>query len=272
MKCRDVYEIASNRPGPTVAVFAGVHGNETAGVLALRELLPTLKPTKGKLYLVFANPPAIEQNVRMVNKNLNRCFFAGNDGSSPEDVRARELMKILDDCDALLDLHMFYDADGLPFVICEDNALDLAQKFDVDIISTNWTEVEPGGTDGYMFQAGKIGVCVECGPIGKAVEYVDFAKQTIFQFLAYFDMTGQLVDFSQKPKRLIKAERAVFKTSQNFTLQPGLKNFDRLKNSQLLAVDGAKKFTGKTNQCIIFPHYSARLGEEAYIIGQEVKT
>src|SRR6185369_17926132 len=120
----EVIELSSGKPGPSLAILAGVHGNELAGVYALQELLPTLKPTRGKVYVAFANPPAIEANTRMLNKNLNRCFVADNHGTTPEDERARELMKMLDKCDALLDLHMFYDDDGVPFVICEDNALD----------------------------------------------------------------------------------------------------------------------------------------------------
>src|SRR5690606_13665355 len=114
----------------------------------------------------------------------------------PEDIRARELMSILDESDELLDLHMFYDEAGQPFVICEDNSVAIAKRFDVDIISTKWTVVEPGGTDGYMYLQGKVGICVECGPIAKAEQYVPFAKQTVYQFLKSYDMTDEEVAYS----------------------------------------------------------------------------
>lgn len=267
----EIITVGGTRPGPTLAIFAGVHGNETAGVLALQELLPRLKVTRGTLLIAFANPPALEANVRMINKNLNRCFFPDNNGNAPEDIRARELMAVLDTADALLDLHMFYDDDGLPFVICEDDAVPLARKFDVDIISTNWDEVEPGATDWYMFKQGKPGVCVECGPISKAAEYKDFAIRTIYQFLRYYDMTEEKVAFSVKPKRIIKANYPVYKSSENFILTPGLHNFDRLQEEQVIARDGDKEFKGSEGQCIIFPHYKARIDEEAYIIGTELK-
>lgn len=266
----DVITIAGSEPGPAVAIFAGVHGNERAGVYALQQLLPALSITKGTLYVAFANPPAIEANVRMVNKNLNRCFYKDNKGTDPEDIRARELMAVLDKCDALLDLHMFYDEKDKPFVICEHNALDLAQKLDVDIISTNWTAVEPGGTDGYMYENGKIGVCVECGPLAKSEEYTDFAIQTIYQFLKHFDMSNKEVTFSTKPKRLVKAMKAIYKTSDDFVLTPGLRDFQKLEEGQLLATDKTKTFKAKANECIIFPHYTARVDEEAYILGEEL--
>lgn len=267
---KDVTQIDGANPGPTVAIFAGVHGNEKAGVYALRELLPTLQITKGKLYVVFANPPAIEQDVRMLAKNLNRCFTVENTGTTYEDVRARELMKMLDQCDALLDLHMFYDKVGQPFVICEDDAVPIARNFDVEIISTNWTEVEPGGTDGYMYAKGKIGICVECGPISKSREYTAFAKRTVYQFLKYYNMTDQDVTYSDIQKRVIKAEKVVFKTDDSFALEPGLKNFQRLKTNQLIAQSSQTKFRSGVNECIIFPHYGARIGEEAYILGKEL--
>ncbi len=270
MNLSEVVEIKGSIPGPTLAIFAGVHGNETAGVFALQKLIPTLEITKGMLFLVFANPPAIEANVRMVDKNLNRCFAKDNQGTSFEDTRARELMQILDKCDALLDLHMFYDDDGLPFVICENNALDLAQKFDVDIISTNWTEVEPGGTDGYMYVSSKVGICIECGPISKAYEYTDFAIKTIYQFLKYFEMTNDDIDYSTGQKRIIQASKAIYKSSDAFVLKPGFRNFDRLKNGQLIASDNTQKHFAEPGDCIIFPHYAARIGEEAYIIGKEL--
>jgi succinylglutamate desuccinylase len=263
----EIVEIASNQPGPTLAIFAGLHGNETAGILALQELIPKLKVTRGKLLLAFANPPAIAANVRSLNKNMNRLFIEGNTGSDPEDERAKELMKALDTCDALLDLHMFHDDAGAPFVICEENALDIARLFDVDVISTNWDKTEPGAADGYMYRQGKIGICVECGPISKAAQYKDLAIRTIFQYLKYFCMTDEKVEYSTKPKRIIKADHTVYKSSEKFVLAKNLHNFEKLEDGQILATDGDKRYIGHSGESIIFPYYQADVGEEAYIIG-----
>ncbi len=265
----EIIEITSGKPGPTLAIFAGVHGNETAGVLALEEVIPELKLAKGKIFLAYANPPALAKNVRMINKNLNRCFYKGNNGNTPEDVRARELMNVLDKCDALLDIHMFYDDDGSPFVICEENAIKVAEIFDVDVISTNWTETEPGGADGYMFENGKIGICLECGPISKAAEYKNFAKVSIYQYLSYYGLINNSVGYSLKKKRIIKSIKAVIKDTELFSLLPGFTNFQKLNAGELIAKNKDIYFIAKKNECIIFPHYNARVGEEAYIIGVE---
>lgn len=266
-----IIELTSDKPGPTIAIFAGVHGNERAGILALQELIPKLSITRGKLFLAFANPPAIAKNVRMINKNLNRRFFKNNKGTEPEDSRARELMRVLDQCDVLLDLHMSYDEADVPFAICEDSAFDVASILDVEIISTNWTKTEPGGSDGYMFSHNKIGVCVECGPIAKAAEYKDFAIKIVYQFLRYFDMTNVDVKLSTTPKRVIKSSHAVYKKTENFTLTKGLRNFDKLEPGQVIATEKDKKYRANADECIIFPHYGARVNEEAYIIGNELE-
>lgn len=264
----EIITITGPDPGPTVAIFAGVHGNERAGIYALQELIPKLKLTKGTLCLAFANPPAIEANVRFINKNLNRRFFAGNDGKGYEDTRARELMTILDKCDALLDLHMFYsDGNVEPFAICEEPSIKVAGAFDLPLIATNFTNVEKGGSDGYMFLRGKVGICVECGPISQSSELKDYAIKTVYQFLQYYNMIQPQTALSDKPKKILKALYAVKKDTETIALEPGFKNFDSLTEGQLIATDGQKQYVAKKNECILFPHYSARVGEELYIIG-----
>lgn len=266
----DIIKILGEQPGTAVAVFAGVHGNETAGVYALQEIIPKLHITKGEVYFVFGNPPAIEANVRMGEKNLNRCFVEGIEGDSYEENRARELMEVLQKCDALLDIHMFSDPEGEPFVICEENAFNIAKLFDVGIVSTNWSEAEPGGTDAYMYRNGKVGICLECGPIDKAREYKDFAVKAIYQFLQYYDMLTFDVDVSTQPKRIVRAGYSIVKQDDSLMLSEGFHNFDRLNEGQVIATSDTETFCAKAGECIIFPRYYANVGQELYIVGMEL--
>ncbi len=262
--------IDSGKPGPVVAIFGGTHGNEKAGVFAIEELKNSLTLKKGRVHLVITNPPAVKKNVRMMDVNLNRLFDRELTGDTWEHARAADLMGLLDECDALLDLHMYYDAGGEPFVICEPSALPVANLLDVSIISTNWTKVEPGAADGYMHEQGKIGICLECGPIAQAHQKTDFAIQSVKQFLAFFDM----LDYPLKtttPKRLLEAQKVVYKSSNNFKLAPNLKNFQNLLPGQLIATDGQRQYTAAPGECIMFPHYNARVGEETYILGKGIK-
>lgn len=265
----EIIKIEGERPGPNVAIFAGVHGNERAGIYALQELIPTLRILKGSVYLAFANPPAIEANVRFVKKNLNRRFFHNNTGTGYEDTRARELMAVLDRCDALLDLHMFY-SDGEPFAICETPSLPIAEQFDISVIATNFTNVEKGGSDGYMFLNNKVGICVECGPLNRAREQKDYAIKTVYQFLQYYGLIAPTVPPSTQKKKVLKATHSIKKKSENTTLEPGFYNFDNLEPGETIAQDGKTVHIAGDGERILFPHYSARVGEELYIIAKEM--
>lgn len=265
-----ILKIESSKSGPVIALFAGVHGDETAGIWALQNIALNLKLKNGSVYIVFANPPAIEKNVRMVRKNLNRCFIEGNNGTTYEDKRARQLMKILDKCDALLDLHMFYEP-GEPFVICDEDSLDVAAALPIITVSTGWAAVEPGATDGYMLSQGKQALCVECGGISEAKERVSFAEECVWRFLQFYGLITTKHKPQQYSQQIVAVKRAQHKTSENFVLLPGFKDFQALTEGQLIAMDDGREFRAGENECIIFPHYRARVDEEAYIIGDIVQ-
>lgn len=265
-----VFRIEGPEQGPSVAIFAGVHGNERVGVMALDALKSTLQIRRGTLYLVYANPPAIAKNVRMINKNLNRCFFAENSGTTYEDERARDLMKLLDECIALLDIHAYPDTEGDPFTICEDNSLDLATKLEPPIVSTNWTNAEPGGTDAYMYLSGKIGLCVECGHINEPEQYLALTHTVIGQFLTYFDMAIAPAAYSSDQKRLIRAKRGFIRTSNDFWLDEGLHTFNALRPGHVYARHDGEEFVAEPGECIIFPNANPLLGTEAFVIGHEL--
>lgn len=257
--------------GPSVAIFAGIHGDERVGIEAIREILPKLQVTRGTLYVAFANPPAIEKGIRMVNKNLNRCFYSGNKGTTYEDQRARDLMSILDRCVALLDLHAYDDISGDPFTICEENSLDLAVKLEPPIVSTNWTNTEPGGTDAYMYLCGKVGLCVECGHVNEPAKYLDLAKTTILQFLRYYNMVDDKIKFSKEAKKLIRTEKGLIRTSENFWLDPSLRSFDRLQAGQKYCSQDGKDFIAEEGEYIIFPKSDPKINTEAFVVGRELQ-
>lgn len=269
MNIEHTYKVLGKQSGPSVAIFAGVHGDEQAGVLALKKLTKMLKITKGTVYLVLANPPAVEQNKRFITKNINRCFYANNQGDTYEDQRARELMKLLDSCDALLDLHAYNNPEGPVFAICDGEATKIAEIFDIPIISNGWNKAEPGGTDGYMYDSGKIGICLECGPISKTSQMADFAYRSVLQFLSYFDMLPEAARLSKTKKKHLKATYSIVVQSDVFEMGTFV-NFEPLADNQLIAKEGDKHYTAKAGQCVVFPDPAAPIGHEACIIAEEV--
>jgi succinylglutamate desuccinylase len=180
-------------------------------------------------------------------------------------------MKLLDDCDAMLDLHAYNEPEGDPFVMTETVGLEVADIFDVSIISTNWANEEPGTTDAYMCLRSKVGLCLECGPITKAAQYCSFAEKSILQFLSYYGMLEHSVPASRKLKRIIQATDSLVRTSEAFWLDPNLQSFQKLHPGQKFATHGKTEYKATKGDYIIFPRPNAPLGSEAFILGREQK-
>lgn len=260
-----------SKPGKTLAIFAGVHGNEKAGVIALSNILDDIKIEYGTVYFVFANPPAIKENVRQINKNLNRCFIKNHSGNNYEDQRAIELMEILDKCDVSLDLHSSNTPGSTPFIICEENGFDFAKKLDVSIISTGWDAIEPGGTDGYMYQTGKIGICAECGYAGNSNRYIKFTEELVTKFLKFYESIPRKVENTNIVQKNIHVDRIIIKKDKNFSFVKKFKDFEKLPKDYEYAKANSSKYISEENDIIIFARENVRMGGEACILGKEIK-
>lgn len=262
-----ILKISGSKPGKTVAVFAGIHGNEKAGVIALQKVIKEVKLTAGTAYFVFANPPAIEANTRMIKKNLNRLFLSNNKGRSWEDKRARELMKLLDSCDALLDLHGYNGPEDTPFIITDTLGLKLAGEFDFDSVLTGISDVSDGGTDCYMSSLQKVGLCLECGSNFDPIKYTPLATKSIHTFLTHYGLIkGGAGKRSKRKQAIYKVVRVVKRETDDFAFDKEYVNFDKLRSGKQFARDGSTVFVAKGNQYIIFPRAKQKIGEESFVL------
>ena len=99
-------------PGPVLAVASGAHGSEYASIIAVEQLINTVKPSEvsGTLVLLpIVNVPSFEQIVPHVNptdgKSMNR-FYPGNpNGSQTERASYVITREVVEPCDHLIDLH-----------------------------------------------------------------------------------------------------------------------------------------------------------------------
>ena len=267
---KGVYKQQGALPGKTVAIFCGVHGNERVGIRAVQNALKNIRVKRGVVYFVEANPLAIEKNLRLINKNLNRCFLKGNNGDTEEDARARELMTLLDSCDALLDIHSSNSKDTTPFIICEPDALEIVKFFEFPIISFGWDAIEPGGADGYMFRNNKIGICAECGSVSDPDSNLPIAEQAIKIFLSHFDMLEENLVLNSFPHRFIKAHTVGHKKTNDLVFTKDYKDFALLEDGEIFAKDGESEHRAEKDDCIIFPRPNAPMGGEAFILGKEI--
>lgn len=118
----DLVIVAGEEPGPVLMVIAGVHGDESSGPLAARQLGSGLAPARGSLVILpVAFPEALAAGHRWLPgwSDLNRVFpesgeFGGQDKarsayavSDPSYRRADEILTLIASVrpDLLLDLH-----------------------------------------------------------------------------------------------------------------------------------------------------------------------
>ncbi len=267
MESQSIIKKVGQLPGKTVAIFAGIHGNEKAGIVTLDKLTKDLEIKSGTVYFVYANPPAIEKNVRMIDKNLNRLFSRENSGDNYEDKRASELMDILDECEALLDIHSYNSETGDQFAITEENGYDLISKMDFPIVASGFSRLG-AGTDGYMHSRGKIGVCIECGTTNRYDFFAKLAEQSIYQFLQYFDCIDKKVEYSNTKQRHLQVKELIPKKHDNFRFSKEFKDFDSLPVGEPFMFDGEEQRIALPNECILFPRPNTKIGDDACILGE----
>lgn len=101
-----------SRPGPVLAVTAGVHGYEFAPILAAQQLHDRIDPRtlRGTVILVrLAHVEAFEQRVPYVNpfdrQNLNRVFPGRAAGSQSERIAWLLTTEVIRRCDVHVELH-----------------------------------------------------------------------------------------------------------------------------------------------------------------------
>jgi len=261
----------SKKPGPVVLIIAGVHGNEIGGVKALNELVPKIVPLKGKVTFIYANLEAIKQNKRFVEKNLNRCFFDKQPkelANSLEGKTARELLPYLEEADVLLDLHSSKSSNSKKYVLCEKDCFKFVDALPVAIVLIGTDKFLPGGSDGYMFNHKKPGMCIECG-LHESEDSKATAKEAVTNLLKKLEMIpGVKSKYSQgdfyKAKYIYKNRFAEFKLARKFV------DFEPLKSKELIGLEGEKKIFAKKGEFILFPDDQTELNKECFVIIKKV--
>lgn len=265
-------EIIGDEAGPTSVILAGVHGDERGGVEALQKLLPTLKIEKGRVFLGYGNPRAIESNKRFTEANLNRMFkpdslLSDAEMNSYEYTRAQFIKKYLDQADALLDIHSSFVPNSTPFIICEKNASSLVECIPVNIVVSGFDELEPGGTDYYMNRRGGVGVCIECGYLDD-IESANIATESILAFLEAVGNIGSTRRDSV-PKTYFRINEVYMTKTDKFMLAKEFADFEEVQQGQLIGTDGGVPVVAQKNSIILFARNLDRINDEAFILGEQ---
>lgn len=270
----NIIELRGQKAGPTSAILIGVHGDERCGIEAIEKLLPSLKIERGRVFVGYGNPKAIERNVRFVEANLNRMFkpdesLTAGEKTSYEYARAQFLKKYLEQSDELLDIHASFTPESQPFIICENNAREIARYLPIDRVVSGFDAAEPGGTDYWMNKNGKIGICIECGYLGDSSS-TKIAEASILAFLrARKHLDGELQIRKQEN---LKVESIYMTKTDGFHLAKNFSDFEKISADHIIGTDGQKEIRASEDGFILFARNRNQIGEEAFLFGTYKKT
>jgi len=208
----NAYFYSSEQEGPTVMIMAGVHGDELAGIEALKQFMENIKLERGTVIIIpEANKEAIKHRVRAISpeEDLNRNY-PGDTTLEGIERLAGEIFKIMknNEIDFLLDLHesvdyyhknsSFY---GQTIVLDDNNHLFLreiadylANELNSSIVSQEDmfdVIIKPIAGSSTYEALNHLKICGITFETCNKLEYikrVDFHRQCIENVLVYFDM------------------------------------------------------------------------------------
>lgn len=104
----EVIRIKGEKPGLTVLIFGGIHGDEPGGYFS-SEILSRIKLVKGNLIIVpRVNFPSIMLNRRQVHGDMNRKFVPQENPNDPDGEVVKVLKKLMKEADVFINQHDAY--------------------------------------------------------------------------------------------------------------------------------------------------------------------
>lgn len=293
----------TGRPGgPVIIALAGVHGNEGTGVEAVRQVLRLLGQNKqeinGRFIGLRGNMTALRQQVRYNSEDMNRLWTPSlldkirrtsyRNLVSEDRAEIKDLLRILDPIvfDAsipeviLVDLHTFSGTGGMFCIVPRDDDLlkGLAPLNIPLIFGINKTL--PGTSMDYMAAAGRTGFAFETGTHGTG-EAEQNATAGLLMLLVrthlikkeyvpgYDEYAAYLNDKAgEYPRKLEFVYKHVIESGDDFVMQPGYRNFDKIKKGDLLGRDKNGEIRALADGFMLMPLYQKQGNDGFFIINR----
>ena len=286
----------SNKKGPLLFVTGGVHGNEPSGVKALQKVFEELEKTKpvieGTIVGVVGNKKALNVDQRFIDKDLNRTWTIENVESGKKDTQEKnemfEIIEVLENYPEVdFTKRYFQDchttsAATVPFIsVQEVNDNDSwAHKFPTYIIR-GFSDIVSGCIDHYMSRTGLTGFVFEAGQHtdGRSVENHEGLIWLALKEACKLDLT-QISCFPECIDTFVKKNAPDQKTfeiihrhglmnSDEFIMEPGFENFQKIKKGQLLAYQNGEEIKSEWDAHIFMPLYQSQ-GNDGFFVVEQV--
>lgn len=299
----------SHQRGPLLIAIGGMHGNEPAGINALKQIFQMLKeePSKnpdfyfcGQFLGLRGNMQAIAQNKRFVEKDLNRHMTLENVKRvkqtpamelTAEDLELKQLLAMIDaeieayqpDRLIILDLHTTTAHGGI-FSIVTDNPESVRMGVELHAPAVKGMLKGLGGTTLHYFveentRVETIPVTFESGQHNDPLS-VDRAVSAIVNCLRTIgcvppkDIENRHDDILQTySKHLPKVSELIYihsiKSGDAFEMHLGYKNFQPIEKGELLAQDRHGAIHAPYAGHILMPLYQPQ-GDDGFFIVREI--
>lgn len=289
------------RHGPTVLCLGGIHGNEPAGVHALRRVFDWFEKRtpfiRGEIVGLAGNLGALERGTRFVDRDLNRIWsqeaidqiVSGHGSGAAEDVEMRELHEIMREAVSrrqgpayFIDLHTT-SGRSAPFAVINDTLPNraFARMFPVPIV-LGLEEHVCGAIADYAHDLGCVTLGFEGGQHDDP-KAVDLQEAAVWVALVGADALDEadvpdfaasrrlLADATQGLPRFVEIlRRHALDGETDFEMLPGYENFQPVDLGQALAREHRLPVQARQTALLFMPLYQ-KMGDDGFFLARPVK-
>ncbi|PKV51860.1 succinylglutamate desuccinylase [Aquimarina sp. MAR_2010_214] len=284
---RIIGSIKGSQSGPTLIFIAGIHGNEPAGIFALRNVLDTIKneeiSIKGNIYAISGNLPALARGERYQKEDLNRLWEIDRIKNLPEDIRntvtnldieqqyyihhtIKDILNKENGPFYFMDLHTT-SSKTIPFLTVNDSLLNRKYTIQYPIpMILGIEEYLDGPLLSYINELGYVSFGFEGGQhddIAAIQNHISFIYLTM---VFAGSVTKNDIDYTYHYDFLNSKQESVMsiyeiywryqiKEDEVFKMKPGFVNFQHIQKGEQLAHSNGKTITASKNGRIFMPLY-----------------
>ena len=284
--------------GPVVVFIGGIHGNEPAGVLALKQLLLELGDISdkvlGSVYGLVGNKAALREGKRFNEVDLNRIWTAeaveqsNSDGIFENEYKEQLelwacLNQIVERHDGpfyFLDLHTT-SAPTVPFMTVNDSLLNrsFTSNYPLPVV-LGIEEYLEGPLLSYINSLGYVAFGFEAGQHEDQLSVQNCYDFAVLSLRITGILEEKTCDCSKHRARLgeqtDKLEqfyeityRHAIRDRESFDLRPGYKNFQVIEAGEILGYEGKQILITETDTQLFMPLYQGQ-GEDGYFLIQPI--
>lgn len=293
---RIIGKYTCNKKGPLLFVTGGVHGNEPSGVIALQKVFEELEKTQpeiqGTIVGVVGNKKALNVDQRYIDEDLNRTWTIKNVESDKKDSQEKnEMFEIINvlkqypEADFtkryFLDCHTT-SAATVPFIsVQEVNDNDSwAHKFPTYIIR-GFSDIVSGCIDHYLSRTGLTGFVFEAGQHTdpRSVEnhegiiwlaLKEASGLDLEKISCYPECVERFAEKNAPDQKTFEIiHRHGLENSDEFKMEPGFENFQKIEKGQLLAYQNGEEVRSEWNAYIFMPLYQSQ-GNDGFFVVEQV--